>query len=113
MASADDPKTLEISQIGWRSQEAGETWPIGPLWVWWSRRTIVADYGELQVEICLNDLEKDYAQCETIKDDPVITYKETITAESSEPCTTKSQNKHNRIHGTSKPYHQDLVLRPW
>lgn len=31
-----------------------------------------------------------------------------MTAESSEPCMTKSQNKHNRLHGTSGPLHEDL-----
>jgi len=71
---------------------------------------VVAGCGELHVEICLNDLEKDYAQCEIIKDDPVVTYKETMTDESSEPCMTKSQNKHNRIHGSSLPLHEDLPL---
>lgn len=53
-------------------------------------------------------MEKDYAQCEIIKSDPVVTYKETMTAVSSQTAMTKSQNKHNRIHGTSEPLHEDL-----
>jgi len=40
----------------------------------------------------------------------VVTYKETMTSESSEPAMTKSQNKHNRLHGTSAPLHEDLPL---
>ena len=44
---------------------------------------IIAGCGELHVEICLNDLEKDYAQCDIIKSDPVVTYKETMTEVSS------------------------------
>jgi translation elongation factor EF-G len=38
---------------------------------------IIAGCGELHVEICLNDLEKEYAKCELKKSDPVVTYKET------------------------------------
>ena len=73
-----------------------------------SGENVIAGCGELHVEICLNDLEKDYAQCDIIRDDPVVTYKETMTAESKEPAMTKSQNKHNRIFGTSAPLHEDL-----
>lgn len=53
-------------------------------------------------------MEKDFAQCEIIKSDPVVTYKETMTSVSSQTAMTKSQNKHNRIHGTSEPLHEDL-----
>jgi elongation factor 2 len=75
-----------------------------------SGENVIAGCGELHVEICLNDLEKDYAQCEIIRSDPVVTYKETITEESSQSAMTKSQNKHNRITGTSLPLHEDLPL---
>jgi elongation factor 2 len=40
---------------------------------------IVAGCGELHVEICLNDLQNEYAKCELKKSDPVVTYKETVT----------------------------------
>jgi elongation factor 2 len=73
-----------------------------------SGENVIAGCGELHVEICLNDLEKDYAQCEIIKSDPVVTYKETMTAESSQVAMAKSQNKHNRIQGTSGPLHEEL-----
>jgi len=59
---------------------------------------IIAGCGELHVEICLKDLEEDYAKCPLKKGDPVVTYKETVTEESSQPCMAKSPNKHNRIH---------------
>jgi elongation factor 2 len=62
----------------------------------------------LHVEICLNDLEE-YAQVPLIKSDPVVTYKETMTKESSQTAMAKSQNKHNRIHGTSAPLHKALT----
>jgi elongation factor 2 len=45
---------------------------------------IVAGCGELHVEICLKDLEEDYAKCPLKKGDPVVSYKETVTTESTE-----------------------------
>jgi len=33
-----------------------------------------------------------------------------MTADSVEPVMTKSQNKHNRIHGTGGPLHDELTL---
>jgi len=52
----------------------------------------------LHVEICLNDLEKDFAGIEIIKSDPIVSYKETVLALSSIVCMSKSPNKHNRIY---------------
>lgn len=69
---------------------------------------IIAGCGELHVEICLNDLEKDYAQCEIIRSDPVVTYKECITEKTTEACMSKSQNKHNKIHGSAEPLAEEL-----
>jgi elongation factor 2 len=73
-----------------------------------SGENVIAGCGELHVEICLNDLEKDFAQCEIIRSDPVVTYKETMTEVSSQTAMTKSQNKHNRIHGTAGPLGNEL-----
>jgi len=69
---------------------------------------IIAGCGELHVEICLNDLEKDYAQCELIKSDPVVTYKETVTGNDKTVCLAKSQNKHNRIFAYGEPLVESL-----
>ncbi len=59
----------------------------------------------------MNDLEKDFAKCEIIRSDPVVTYKETMTEESSPDLKimAKSQNKHNRITGTSGPLAVELA----
>jgi elongation factor 2 len=48
-----------------------------------SGQHVIAGCGELHIEICLKDLEDDYAQCPIIKTDPIVTFKETISAESS------------------------------
>lgn len=69
---------------------------------------IIAGCGELHVEICLNDLVNEYAKIEIKKSDPVVTYKETVSAESSKVCLSKSPNKHNRLYLTALPLGDDL-----
>merc|ERR1712226_1697421 len=64
---------------------------------------VIAGCGELHVEICLKDLEEDYAKCTIQKGDPVVTYKETVTEESSQMCLSKSPNKHNRLYCKAEP----------
>lgn len=44
---------------------------------------VIAGCGELHIEICLKDLEEDFAKCPIKKGDPVVSYKETVTEESS------------------------------
>ena len=70
---------------------------------------IIAGCGELHVEICLKDLEEDYAKCPLKKGDPVVTYKETITEEGSKIVMSKSPNKHNRLHCKGAPMGEELA----
>ena len=70
---------------------------------------IIAGCGELHVEICLKDLVEEYAKCEIKKSDPVVTYKETVSAKSSQLCLSKSPNKHNRIYVVAEPLGDDLT----
>ena len=69
---------------------------------------IIAGCGELHVEICLKDLEEEYAKCPLKKGNPVVSYKETVSEESSQQCLSKSPNKHNRIYATALPLGDDL-----
>jgi elongation factor 2 len=69
---------------------------------------VIAGCGELHLEICLKDLQEEYAKCEIKKSDPVVTFKETVTAESSMNCLSKSPNKHNRIYMKCQPLGDDL-----
>jgi len=69
---------------------------------------VIAGCGELHVEICLKDLEEEYAKCPLKKGDPVVSYKETVTQESSQSCLSKSPNKHNRIYCRATPLGDDL-----
>jgi len=69
---------------------------------------VIAGCGELHVEICLKDLREEYAQCDFVMSDPVVSYRETVTAESSQTCLAKSPNKHNRIYLVAEPMSDDV-----
>merc|ERR1712195_439056 len=71
---------------------------------------VIAGCGELHIEICLKDLEEEYAKCPLKKGDPVVSYKETIVDESTQVCLSKSPNKHNRIFCRACPLTDDLAL---
>jgi elongation factor 2 len=71
---------------------------------------VIAGCGELHVEICLKDLEEDYAKCPLKKSDPVVSYKETVTCEEpTEIALAKSPNKHNRLYFNCQPLEQELT----
>lgn len=70
---------------------------------------IVAGAGELHLEICLKDLEEDHACIPLKKTDPVVSYRETVSAESSELCLSKSPNKHNRLYMRAVPMPDGLA----
>jgi elongation factor 2 len=70
---------------------------------------IVAGAGELHLEICLQDLENDFAKIPIRKSNPVVSYRETVTRE-SKVCMTKSANKHNRLFCTAEPLDAELCL---
>ena len=69
---------------------------------------IIAGCGELHVEICLKDLKEEFARCDLIEGDPVVSYKETVTEKSSQLCLAKSANKHNRLWVTCEPLPDEL-----
>jgi len=69
---------------------------------------VIAGCGELHVEICLKDLREEYAQCDFVMSDPVVSYRETVGALSSQTCLSKSPNKHNRLYITAEPLDEEL-----
>jgi len=69
---------------------------------------IVAGAGELHLEICLKDLEEDHAQIPLKTSDPVVSYRETVSEESSVTCLSKSPNKHNRLFMRDLPMPEGL-----
>jgi elongation factor 2 len=70
---------------------------------------IVAGAGELHLEICLKDLEEDHAQIPIKIGEPVVSYRETVSAESSIVALSKSPNKHNRIFMKALPMPEELA----
>jgi len=69
---------------------------------------VIAGCGELHVEICLKDLRDEYAQCDFIMSDPVVSYRETVTCASTQTCLSKSPNKHNRLYVVAEPMAEEL-----
>jgi elongation factor 2 len=70
---------------------------------------IVAGAGELHLEICLKDLQDEYCGGMEIKtSDPVVSFRETVSKESSETCLSKSPNKHNRLYVKACPLEDGL-----
>ena len=64
---------------------------------------IVAGAGELHLEICLKDLEEDHAGVPLRISDPVVSYRESVGAQSSMTALSKSPNTHNRLYVTAQP----------
>jgi len=69
---------------------------------------VIAGCGELHVEICLKDLREEYAQCDFVMSDPVVSYRETVSGTSNQTCLSKSPNKHNRMYVTAEPLDEEL-----
>jgi elongation factor 2 len=74
-----------------------------------SGQHIIAGCGELHVEICLHDLQKEYSNCEIKVSEPVVSYRETVTEKSKDQCLSKSANKHNRLYGVAEPLEEKLA----
>ena len=70
---------------------------------------IIAGSGELHVEICINDLINEYAQIEIVKSDPIVSYRETVTKEST-TAMSKSSNNHNRLTCSCEPLEEKLSI---
>jgi len=101
--SADLPKLLK----GLRTLSQSD--PLVVTQITENGEYIVAGSGELHVDICLTNLENDFAACPIKRGVPVVSYKETVTEESSQKCLAKSTNKLNRIYGFAEPLGQELV----
>jgi elongation factor 2 len=72
---------------------------------------IIAGAGELHLEICLKDLQNEYMKGAPIKmGQPVVSFCETVTAETSLTCVSKSPNKHNRLYVTAEPLGEAVTV---
>ncbi|KAJ7669751.1 P-loop containing nucleoside triphosphate hydrolase protein [Mycena rosella] len=68
---------------------------------------LITAAGELHLEITIKDLEE-YAGVPLKISEPVIPYRETVTAESSIVALSKSPNKHNRLYVKAMPLGNEL-----
>eukprot|EP01029_Cantina_marsupialis_P022534 TRINITY_DN550139_c0_g1_i1.p1 TRINITY_DN550139_c0_g1~~TRINITY_DN550139_c0_g1_i1.p1 ORF type:complete len:869 (-),score=200.51 TRINITY_DN550139_c0_g1_i1:100-2706(-) len=74
-----------------------------------SGEQIIAGAGELHLEICLKDLQEDFMNgAPIIVSEPVVSYRETVTDDSSKTVLCKSANKHNRFFCTAHPLPAEL-----
>jgi elongation factor 2 len=70
---------------------------------------IVAGAGELHLEICIKDLQEEFmGGAPIIVSEPVVSFRETVTAESNQVCLSKSPNKHNRLYVVARPLEEGL-----
>lgn len=61
------------------------------------------------MEICLKDLQDDFMGGAEIKvSEPVVAFRETVTAMSDHVVMSKSPNKHNRLYIQARPMEDGL-----
>merc|ERR1712195_240492 len=71
---------------------------------------VIAGCGELHIEICLKDLEEEFAKCPIKKGNPVVSYKETVLEESSQQCLSNSPRLLRTVR--SKPSRMSRPAEP-
>lgn len=60
------------------------------------------------MEICIHELKK-YTGKDIIVSEPIVSYRETILEKCETNELVKTNNKQNRIWGTSEPLHINLI----
>ena len=65
--------------------------------------------SEFHLLSCLKELEEEYACVQLKKSDPVVSYRETVTEESSQMCLSKSPNKHHLLYMKASPLPSGLA----
>lgn len=82
--------------------------PLCQCYIEESGEHIVAGCGELHIEICIKDLREEYCTADLKVSDPVVSFRETVTAESNQIVLSKSANKHNRLFMKALPLSEGL-----
>merc|ERR1712232_973371 len=71
----------------------------------------ISGCGEEHMRLLKNDLESEYCAGIALEwDAPSVSYRETVTQESSMMCLSKSPNKHNRLFVKAEPITEELCL---
>jgi len=72
---------------------------------------VVAGAGELHLEICLKDLAEEFMKGAPIKiSEPVVSFCESNSEETTMDIIAKSPNKHNRVYMRCQPLDEKFVL---
>jgi elongation factor 2 len=72
---------------------------------------VISGTGELHIEYCLKYLQDHYIDNTIVNvSRPIVSYRETVLAESSMDCISKSPNKHNRLYMRACPISEELCL---
>ncbi|KAI5132383.1 elongation factor 2 [Nematocida ausubeli] len=74
-----------------------------------SGEIVIAGAGEMHVEICINDLEKDHAKVPIVRGEPQVSYFESISSQVTNIAMSKSANKHNKVYMVIEPLAEDVV----
>lgn len=69
---------------------------------------IVAGCGEEHLKTVLKDLREEHAGVDFSRGVPTVSYKETVTCESTKQALSKSPNKHNRLYVVATPLEEDV-----
>lgn len=69
---------------------------------------VIAGCGELHLEICLKDLQEDFMGTEVNIGNPIVSYRESVSEESSKVALSKSPNKHNRLYVIAYPLTEEV-----
>lgn len=69
---------------------------------------LLSGTGELHLEIAVKDLQ-DMQNIEVKQSDPIVTFRESISAVTPEPALAKSPNKHNRLYVIAEPLSQGVI----
>jgi elongation factor 2 len=102
-SAADLPKMVEALR------RLAKTCPIVETSVEDNGKHVLAACGQEHMRVLKRDLEEEYLPGVEVKwDDPSISYRETVTQESSLICLSKSPNKHNRLFIKAEPLDEEL-----
>lgn len=71
---------------------------------------IVGGCGEEHLKTVLKDLRDEHAGVDFTRGVPNVSYKETVTCESSKQALSKSPNKHNRLYVVAAPMEEECNL---
>jgi elongation factor 2 len=107
--SVEPKQTKELPKMVQGMQRLDKSCPLVEVSTEDSGRHNVAGVGVEHMRILKNDLEKEFLNDIALQwGAPSVQYRETVTAESSQVCLSKSPNKHNRLFVKAEPLSEEV-----